>query len=378
MREELNYFFNTYEISKKSFLSYLRDIENKWGNSEHIQFPVLKDNNELTIDAVVAHARKKQRNLLILTTGLHGIEGYVGSAMLSVFINQYLDKINPDHTGLVLIHSLNPFGMHNLRRFNENNVDLNRNFISLWNSFDKSINSNYNKLNKFFYNEKKIKYKSLNKSSFYFGLIKSLFKVGVKNFQSTPLLGQYEFKKGIYYGGLDYEQSSLFMINLYKSIVSNYKKIIHIDLHTGYGPRYNMSVVNSPFEKRSSKEMAESFKYSNVIKAEVGDFYKIEGDMLDYFYKYMSSNHPNQYYYGTCFEFGTYGDSLFNMLRSLRAIINENKEHWNKNNDEEIKKYINKEFLEQFYPNEEKWRLKAVEDFQKALEGILVYEKIIK
>ena len=33
-----------------------------------------------------------------------------------------------DDMALVVIHALNPYGMANLRRFNGNNVDLNRNF----------------------------------------------------------------------------------------------------------------------------------------------------------------------------------------------------------------------------------------------------------
>jgi hypothetical protein len=46
-----------------------------WLDSHLEAFP-LADDSSLTIDVITAHANKQREKLLIITTGLHGIEGY--------------------------------------------------------------------------------------------------------------------------------------------------------------------------------------------------------------------------------------------------------------------------------------------------------------
>src|SRR5215510_13293421 len=70
---------------------------------------------------------RQPKNVLVHSSGLHGVEGFAGSAIHLQFLNA-LPTLAPD-TAILLVHILNPFGMAWLRRVNENNVDLNRNFI---------------------------------------------------------------------------------------------------------------------------------------------------------------------------------------------------------------------------------------------------------
>src|SRR5262249_25123266 len=58
---------------------------------------------------------------------LHGVEGFAGSAIQLQLLDD-LPKL-PGDTALVVVHVLNPYGMSWLRRTNESNVDLNRNFL---------------------------------------------------------------------------------------------------------------------------------------------------------------------------------------------------------------------------------------------------------
>src|SRR5262245_36907188 len=80
---------------------------------------------ELTID-IAWFCSESPRRLLLHSSGLHGIEGFAGSAIQL----QLLDNVPalPPDAALVIVHILNPYGMSWLRRVNENNVDLNRNF----------------------------------------------------------------------------------------------------------------------------------------------------------------------------------------------------------------------------------------------------------
>src|SRR5438093_8933584 len=65
------------------------------------------------------------RRVILHSSGLHGVEGFAGSAIQL----QLLDSLPPlpKDAALILVHVLNPYGMAWLRRANENNVDLNRN-----------------------------------------------------------------------------------------------------------------------------------------------------------------------------------------------------------------------------------------------------------
>src|SRR5439155_11790360 len=68
------------------------------------------------------------RRVLLHSSGLHGVEGFAGSAIQLQLLNDL--PTLPKDAALIVVHVLNPYGMAWLRRFNENNVDLNRNFVA--------------------------------------------------------------------------------------------------------------------------------------------------------------------------------------------------------------------------------------------------------
>src|SRR5438128_1546746 len=78
---------------------------------------------DLSIDIAWFGAPEPER-ILLHSSGLHGVEGFAGSAIQLQLLN-LLPAIPPD-AALVLVHILNPYGMAWLRRVNEENVDLNR------------------------------------------------------------------------------------------------------------------------------------------------------------------------------------------------------------------------------------------------------------
>jgi predicted deacylase len=67
------------------------------------------------------------RRIVLHTSGLHGVEAFAGSAIQLALLKQ--PPAPKAECALVLVHVLNPYGMAWLRRTNENNVDLNRNFL---------------------------------------------------------------------------------------------------------------------------------------------------------------------------------------------------------------------------------------------------------
>ena len=67
--------------------------------------------------------------LFIVSSGTHGPEGFSGSACQLAVLNDELARRAADRgIALLLVHAVNPFGFSHLKRTNEDNIDLNRNF----------------------------------------------------------------------------------------------------------------------------------------------------------------------------------------------------------------------------------------------------------
>jgi hypothetical protein len=59
------------------------------------------------------------------------------------------------------------------------------------------------------------------------------------------------------------------LIDLYRKAFSTFNQILHLHKHTGYGPRYQVSIVNFVHEKRSSQGFVEKFNYPLVVAARI-------------------------------------------------------------------------------------------------------------
>ena len=147
----------------------------------------------LYIDNAYIPSKEEQTNLVVVTTGVHGIEGYIGSVMLDVFWQEIYPELDKDNTGVLIVANVNPYGMKYHRRYNENNVDLNRNFIIDWDSFDMSVNKDYPKVEKFLGPQKKMGNALWHEAGFYGSMVKEVVTNGVDAVSNALLGGQYEF-----------------------------------------------------------------------------------------------------------------------------------------------------------------------------------------
>ena len=84
------------------------------------------DGEALCVDIAWLGAARPRR-VFMHTSGMHGVEAFTGSAVQLALLGA--PPVPGADDALVLVHVLNPYGMAWLRRANENNVDLNRNFI---------------------------------------------------------------------------------------------------------------------------------------------------------------------------------------------------------------------------------------------------------
>jgi hypothetical protein len=79
---------------------------------------------DLAID-MATFGDPKAHKTLLLVSGTHGQEGFLGSALQI----EWLRNLEiPDEVNVVALHALNPWGFSHLSRTDEKNIDINRNF----------------------------------------------------------------------------------------------------------------------------------------------------------------------------------------------------------------------------------------------------------
>jgi len=379
MTETPELFPASYQAARSRFRDELPRVQARWP-AAHLARHAVAGDETTTIDWIEAPATGQQEKLLILTTGEHGIEGYVGAAMLQLFIEAYLPRLAPANTGLLLIHAINPWGMAHRRRTNAANVDLNRTFI--WDAgdapaerlYDATFNPGYDQLMPLLNPRGAVRSLAWSRLAFAARLLRALVTVGPGRLKAITLEGQYRHPQGIYFGGRTVPEETAVLMRLFRAHIARYRQILHLDMHTGYGPRYQMSLVNSRWAPRASAELAQRFAYPLVVKTTPNEFYALRGDMIDWVYTLQREAFPDKQLYATSFEFGAYGDSILAGLRSMRTMVEENRLYWHGVNPP-AEARIRDAFAELYAPGDARWRAKAVADAHVAFSGILTAER---
>jgi hypothetical protein len=369
-------FPKTYEASRQRFLGRFEDIKKRWPDATQHQHR-LAGSEDITIDWVNANANKKTEKILVLTTAEHGIEGYVGSAVLELFFMRYLERLDADTTDLMILHTINPWGMKHRRRTNAGNVDINRTFLWKAEERDPKFNPDYTILEKFLMPEGPVGNLLLEKVTFLIQLASYWIKLGMDRLNAAPLLGQYRYQKGIYFGGESPQEETQVLMDFYRQAFQKSSHVLHLDMHTGWGPRQRMTLIDSVYEPRSSQKVARDYKYPAVAAANPEEFYALRGDMIDWIYQLRDHEYPDTRLYSTSFEFGTYGHSLWQDIRGLRTMIFENRLHWHGAKNKSIEAQVKYDLNELFEPEALEWRVKAMADADEALKGILSGEGYI-
>jgi hypothetical protein len=100
------------------------------------------DGGELATD-VVWLGDPKAQGVLVLTSGVHGPELFCGSgSQIDALLG--LDMAGFGDVALLVVHAVNPYGTAWLRRVNEDNIDINRNFVDF--AKPRPVNPGYDEL----------------------------------------------------------------------------------------------------------------------------------------------------------------------------------------------------------------------------------------
>ena len=188
-----------------------------------------RDDERLTIDVARVGAAHATRALLVLS-GIHGIEGYAGSAIQVQDLRRGAGSALPAGCALIHVHAVNPWGMAWWRRQNESNVDLNRNWIDFGKPPPENVG--YRELHPWLCPD------SIDHPTEQAFLAAAQARIAARGFawvKEAVTLGQYEFADGLYFGGQRREASTLVLEQLAKVHLERCEEVFVIDLHTGHG-----------------------------------------------------------------------------------------------------------------------------------------------
>jgi hypothetical protein len=368
-----NYFKNNYEESREAFRNLLHRVQNKWPQAKLYQKSI-GENETNTIDVIYAEAMNANDSVVFLTSGEHGIEGYAGAAVIHLFVNDYMESIDPSTTGICLVHAINPWGMKHFRRVTENNVDLNRNYFLEETDLPLDINQNYKKESHIFLPAKPVEEIGKEKTNLYEALSKGMMNEGYKGIKKAKGMGQFEFERGVYFGGFEEEPSSTYIKSWQRQLLDNFTRVVHMDWHTALGPTNEVTMVISEKNGLNEERLKDSYGLDNI---QVFSPDTVKGDSTNHFYELREEEYPSKHLFSALFEFGTFGTSREAELREFTTIILENQLYWEGTEYPESREWIQEELMNMFYPEDEGWKEAVLKEAGIAMEAVLGKEKIL-
>lgn len=350
--EELLEYKPTYQQNKKAFLELVQSAHKINKQITALSWPNII-NSDLTTDLLLFKDQKKaQQEVIIFSSGIHGIEGYVGSAIERWLIKNYLQELSKNRD-VLMIHTLNPWGMQNYRRVDQNNIDLNRNFSNN-SALYQSTNNNYIQINDFLNPEEPLDLWFLHSLQFIFKSIFLISQKSIETLRNSILQGQYQNPKGLYFGGFEAQPLQTNIKNLIQKNLYNYSRIIWIDLHTGYGERAKLHLLSNETQESQIKKIKNTFSNSNIDFGSQKKFYQTTGDLTSYL---MSlSQNTKQEIYSLAFEYGTMdSQNTLGSIESLRRMVIENQLSQNGPANQSSLVQTQKLFKDMFYLEDEDW-----------------------
>ncbi|MBI3933817.1 MAG: DUF2817 domain-containing protein, partial [Acidobacteria bacterium] len=309
-------------------------------------------NGDLTID-VGWIGSDHPKWVLLHSSGLHGVEGFAGSA-IQFDLPDSVPKL-PEETALVFAHVLNPYGMAWLRRFNENNVDLNRNFIG--DGKYSGAPEAYPKLDWFLNPQRP-------PSSDFF-LLKAgwlIVRYGYNALKQAIAGGQYEYPRGLFFGGKQLQPGPVKYQEFLAQRLSSAEQIAAIDVHTGLGSYGEDTLL---VEQRNYIAAREVFgERVAPLSPENSPAYQTSGSIDTMLPRVF----PKAKISFVCQEFGTYS-----AVKVLHALREENR--WHHYGAGTPDHPTTQKLKEAFSPNDVSWKRSVLargqELFHQAVELLL-------
>ena len=320
------------------------------------------DGEELAVD-VVRDGPAEAARLLIVISGVHGVEGYCGSAvqtgLLELGAAERLIEARLTDTALLYIHAVNPWGFSYSRRVTQENVDLNRNCIDF--EAPLPVNAGYCEIHDLLLPATWPPTPQNDAAMAAYAA-----RVGAKGLQRAMSLGQYSYPDGMFFGGQAPTWSNATLRAVLRRHGRECRQIASIDIHTGLGPfGHGERIFASPDQEAPILERAQRW-WGEVTSVHTGTSSSVPMTGPVQFAQFDEC--PQAEHTNICLEFGTWPTEQ--VQQALRA------EHWTWRHAADANRTAaaRAALKAAFYPDDAAWKAaiwrQGREAFLQALAGL--------
>jgi hypothetical protein len=219
-------FSDDYVQARSKFVESAHALNGKVDRIRH-DASVGPSGEDLSVD-VAWFGEKTASKVFVTLSGVHGVEGFYGSAAQVEWMRREENRRLPPDAAALLIHAINPYGFAWLRRTNEDNVDLNRNWIN----FDGCLpdNAPYEEIARDLCPSSWPPDKETQQR-----LSAWQVRNGMTAYLQAVTGGQWQHADGLFYGGVTPVWSRLTLSDILQSYLGSAARVVILDFHTGLG-----------------------------------------------------------------------------------------------------------------------------------------------
>ena len=297
----------------------------------------------LAMDVVRDGPRDASR-LLVVISGVHGVEGFCGSAIQAGLLARGpggLHLAGPD-TAVLHVHAVNPYGFSHLRRATQENVDLNRNFIDFAQPLP--VNAGYAEIH-----DALLPRTWPPQPEDEAVLTAYRDKHGPRGLQRAMGLGQHTHPDGLHYGGLGPTWSNRTFRSVLRRHAAGVRHLASVDIHTGLGPYSHGERIFASFDPDPAVLAQATRWWGTVTDVTAGTSASIP--LTGPIQTALHEECAQARHVGICLEYGT--RPMERVVKALRA------EHWLERQGAVAAQAaaIRQELKDAFYPDEAEWKL---------------------
>lgn len=304
---------------------------------------------DLAIDVII-HPGVRPDRTLVLSSGIHGVEGFPGSAVQLGLLEQWMAGTEPlPGVRCVLLHGLNPFGFAWRRRVNETNIDLNRNLLPAGEAFCGSPEA-YRRLDGLL-NPRRAP-SPLEPAALKFLL--AIARYGMPALKQAIASGQYDFPHGLFYGGAGPSRLNEILCAHSDEWIDASRQVVHLDFHTGLGePAACKLLIDDPPNDIQRERLRAWF---GAASFETGNPQGLSYTARGTFGQWCAARYRDIDYLHATAEFGTC--KPVEVLAALRA---ENQAHHFCAAQDAATERAKRRLVEVFCPLDDGWRRRVIE-----------------
>ena len=316
----------------------------------------------LSVDvATIGPARPD--HLIVVTSGVHGVEGFLGASVQFELLRRLAAGGPPDGTGVAMIHAVNPWGFAHLRRVDEHNADVNRNFVGE-SPPEPASPAGYAEL------DPVINPRGAPAAGSEIGYWLKAGRLiarsrGIRPLAKAVAEGQYEYPHGLFYGGERVGESCRTLQDVVLGLAAGVDRVSVLDVHSGLGPSATATLIceaNVGAANSRERVLSDHYRRRVLLDGSNDNAYDARGT----FARWCARALADKEFLYCCVEVGTVGP-----LAVLSALRRENRaHHWRPVGSAA---YVRtKEVLrETFAPRSPRWRRASV------TEGVEVFRRTL-